>query len=618
MTPTPPPPAGGAEISQVIGASAAAAVLMIALLFIGMAHRSGRITWLGRLADWAGAIGGTPGYVAIPAALAGISLVGAAFGFYWDVSLHIDNGRDPGPLANPSHYFILLGLFGIFAAGWLALVLPKGDDRPGPAPVKITRNWYAPLGGVVLMAAASFALTGFPLDDISHRIFGQDVTLWGPTHLMMLTGAAVSLIGILMLLTEGRSNPVPSAPTDGLGKLLTRHQLSPAITRWIRVAAASGGFLIALSIYQAEFDYGVPQFRLLFDPVLVAFAAGAGLVTARAMLGKGGALVAAVFFIGLRLILLVVVTGILGETVAHFPLYLAEAVLVEGAALALGTDKRYRFALVSGVLIGTIGIVAEMGWTHVWAAIVWPAHILPSAMILAVVTGIAGAVLGAFVSGGLQRRVEVVGSPRTWAAAGLSIIVFAGVIGFLLQTNTVDSKAIVTLEDASPPPNRTVNATLRFSDDSVVQNPDWLNALAWQGQDKLVNVPLVAAGDGTYKTSAPLPVYGSWKTMLRFHQGNILSSVPVWLPEDAAIPAPEVPATASFTRPFQDDHSLMQREVRQDVPTWLWTTAGVVVLTLSMVLFLLVGWSLVRVARGGSPERKTSTAPASPGRPAVA
>ena len=35
----------------------------------------------------------------------------AGFGFYWDVAEHIDNGRDPGPLANPAHYFILAGLF---------------------------------------------------------------------------------------------------------------------------------------------------------------------------------------------------------------------------------------------------------------------------------------------------------------------------------------------------------------------------------------------------------------------------------------------------------------------------------------------------------------------------
>ena len=50
---------------------------------------------------------------------------------YWDISLHIDNGRDPGPLANPAHYFILAGLFGIFTAGFLAMVLPKEQPERG-------------------------------------------------------------------------------------------------------------------------------------------------------------------------------------------------------------------------------------------------------------------------------------------------------------------------------------------------------------------------------------------------------------------------------------------------------------------------------------------------------
>ncbi len=54
---------------------------------------------------------------------------------YWDISLHIDNGRDDGPLANPAHYFILVGLFGIFTAGFLAMVLPAGapERRRDPA-----------------------------------------------------------------------------------------------------------------------------------------------------------------------------------------------------------------------------------------------------------------------------------------------------------------------------------------------------------------------------------------------------------------------------------------------------------------------------------------------------
>ena len=106
---------------------------------------------------------------------------------YWDISLHIDVGRDPGPLANPAHYLILAGLFGIFSAGYFAICLPK--ERPGPAAVRIAGDWYAPVGGVLIAACGAFALIGFPLDDIWHRLFGQDVTLWGPTHLMLIGGA---------------------------------------------------------------------------------------------------------------------------------------------------------------------------------------------------------------------------------------------------------------------------------------------------------------------------------------------------------------------------------------------------------------------------------------------
>ena len=51
---------------------------------------------------------------------------------YWDIALHIGDGRDAGPLANPAHYLILAGLFGVFAAGVLAIAMPR-DASPGPA-----------------------------------------------------------------------------------------------------------------------------------------------------------------------------------------------------------------------------------------------------------------------------------------------------------------------------------------------------------------------------------------------------------------------------------------------------------------------------------------------------
>src|SRR4051812_35914029 len=194
-------PAGGAALGEVAIATGGAIALTVALLWLGMGHRSGRVPWLARWAKFSERVSGLPGWAAFPSGVATVSLITALFGMYWDISLHIDDGRDPGPLANPAHYFILLGLFGIFAAGVIAVSLPK--ERPSRVAVKLARDWYAPLGGIVLLTTSSFALAGFPLDDGWHRLFGQDVTLWGPTHLMLIGGAGLSLLGQAILQVEG-------------------------------------------------------------------------------------------------------------------------------------------------------------------------------------------------------------------------------------------------------------------------------------------------------------------------------------------------------------------------------------------------------------------------------
>ena len=129
-----------------------------------------------------------------------VSLITALFGMLWDISLHIAQGRDEGPLANAAHYFILAGLFGVFASGFLSMCLPL--EKPSRVAVRITPDWYAPLGGVLIAACGTFSLIGFPLDDVWHRLFGQDVTLWGPTHLMLIGGAAMTLVGLAVLLVE--------------------------------------------------------------------------------------------------------------------------------------------------------------------------------------------------------------------------------------------------------------------------------------------------------------------------------------------------------------------------------------------------------------------------------
>src|SRR2546430_10980190 len=198
------PPAGGAPLDQVIGATAAGMFLAAALLIGGLRYRVGRLPLLDLVARPFTWLLGVPAWAALPVALATGALLLAGTGFYWDVAVHIDRGRDPGPFGTPAHYPILIGLFGIFAAGWLALVMARGEEA-GRTGVRLTDSWVVPTSGLVMMACGAFALIGFPLDDIWHSIFGQDVTLWGPPHLIMLTGGQLMIPTILALLLEGRA-----------------------------------------------------------------------------------------------------------------------------------------------------------------------------------------------------------------------------------------------------------------------------------------------------------------------------------------------------------------------------------------------------------------------------
>ena len=256
-------PAGGAAAGEAIGATVAALVVtgLIALLIAG--HRSGRLPWLDRAARFFERQTGLPGWAALPSAVLGISLLTAVTGMYWDISLHIDNGRDAGPLANPAHYLILLGLYGTLLAGALTMALSRG--RPSDAAVHVGGGWWAPAGGLMIAACGAFALAGFPLDDLWHRLFGQDVTLWGPTHLMLIGGGSLATLGAMALTTEALA-----AKRDG-----HEPSESPLVLR-IRRAFLVGGFLVALSTFQGEFDFGVPQFRLVLHPTLVMLAAGIG------------------------------------------------------------------------------------------------------------------------------------------------------------------------------------------------------------------------------------------------------------------------------------------------------------------------------------------------------
>lgn len=606
-------PAGGAAIGEVLIASSAALVLTVALLVFGLGHRAGRVALLGNLANFSERRSGLPGWVALPSAIAGVSLLIAVIGMYWDISLHIDVGRDEGPLANPAHYFILVGLFGIFAAGFIAIVLPFG--RPSASSIRIGETWWAPLGGVLVSAAAAFALIGFPLDDVWHRLFGQDVTLWGPTHLMLIGGASMTLLGMAVLLVEGQRAsagkpagragssapaelPTESAPADSTAPA---ESTEPTWIYLLRRVALCGAFLLGLSTFQAEFDFGVPQFRFVFQPMLIMLAAGAGLVAVRVWAGRGAAIGAVVFYLLVRGFLAMLVGPIIGETTPHFPLYVVPALVVEAIALRKGiTRKPLAFGLLAGLGIGTIGLAAEWGWSHVWMPIPWPSELLPEALLFGLAMAIGGALIGAWIGD----RLSIGARPhdrRLDLAAMAGVVCVAVLVGVALYKPSVEGvSAAVTLTDVRAAPNREVEATVRMTPADAADGAEWLTATSWQGGGFIVD-RLEQVGPGTYRTTRPIPVHGNWKTLIRMHRGNTLSGIPVFLPEDRGIPAAEVPAPASFERTFVADHTLLQRE-QKTAAGWLWGVAYAVVLLITLSLLSLMAWALRRLSSAAGPE----------------
>lgn len=603
------PSAGGAETGQIALVTAVAIVLTSALLVLGLGHRSGRVALLGRVAGVAERALRMPGWAALPLAIATPTLLLALFGLTWDESLHIDDGRDPGPLANPSHYFLLVGLFGIFTAGWLALVLPERGSRPGPASVRITRDWHVPVGGLLTMLCGSVALAGFPLDDVSHRLFGQDVSLWGTTHLQMLTGAATGVVGLCILFREGvLAEKARRGTAQEIVPFVRLPKLADLAFEKLHYATLGGGLLGALSIFQGEYDFGVPQFRLIFHPILIAGMAAFALVAVRALAGPGAALLAAVWFIVVRGVITLLVGPVFGETVATFPLYLAEALIVEAVAVALVATRRpYAFGAVSGALIGSVGVLAGYGWSKVWVPLEWPAHMLPSAIALSVPVGIACGTLGAFLFCGLDRRAALVGSRAAIATAAGCVVLVGGMFAALRTTEPQDIRAAVTTEQVA---GGRVVATVTLDPPDAAQEADWFHTLAYQGKGPLEIGELTEVRPGVYRTE-PLPVTGTWKTSVRIHKGRAMTAMPVRLPGDEAIPAAEVPAPAAFTRAFEADRKILQRERKDDVSRAAETGFAALILAICLGLIATLGRGLVHLGTSAQRAPRPS-APAAP------
>lgn len=298
----------------------------------------------------------------------------AAIGLGLDIQWHRWIGRDR--FLTPPHLVIYIGVAG---AGLLCIAVVLIESwrywrrSPGvndATTVSLLRIFHAPLGffvagfGALTMAAAA------PLDNYWHQLYGVDVTLWAPFHMMGLIGAGIGNLGAVYALaaelvrsrhdgTAGRRWMFIGWPGIALGSLFAM----TALLRLVRV-------LMEPSMETFP-TWHIGPIELLSGPAGLTLAVVLPSMAAAVMLRRPGAatvmaLMAALFTSTVALLapLIVHLLGDAGQYTYRLPghphvewiqvllpfAYVVPAVVVDLAYIAeLRRWRRWRASLVAGI-----------------------------------------------------------------------------------------------------------------------------------------------------------------------------------------------------------------------------------------------------------------------------
>jgi hypothetical protein len=124
----------------------------------------------------------------------------ASWGVQWDIQWHTIIGRDSFWIAPHVMTYAGVTLTVLLSWGALALTTLRPSRAAGDvvrmAGLVGTRGFHLASWGIALTVLAA------PIDDLWHRLFGIDVTLWSPPHLLGLLGAAVNTLGCFLIAGE--------------------------------------------------------------------------------------------------------------------------------------------------------------------------------------------------------------------------------------------------------------------------------------------------------------------------------------------------------------------------------------------------------------------------------
>ena len=127
----------------------------------------------------------------------------AGWGVQWDIMWHVRIGRDsfwipPHVMTYSGVTLIVLASFGVLARDTLRRLLagraPEGTER--------VLGLSGTPGFLLASCGIALAVLAAPIDDLWHRLFGIDVTLWSPPHLLGLVGVTINTLACALVARE--------------------------------------------------------------------------------------------------------------------------------------------------------------------------------------------------------------------------------------------------------------------------------------------------------------------------------------------------------------------------------------------------------------------------------
>ena len=296
------------------------------------------------------------------------------WGFYWDLSWHIEFGERS--LFSPPHVTWMSGVLLATTAGWL--------DVRGSRLTAWPRLGRIPL----LFFGACVEITGFFSDALWHYHIGPDL-VWSPPHFVIATGVLIELMGCLAL-------PKNSAPL-----VLSRTLM---VAPFLTFATA----LMVFGVFIGSMESRLTHRSLLLYPIAMGFVASAVLGMAnRFLAGRWIAVkVAAIYFVtrGAPALFL----WLMGSLVSGYPPFLVLPALLMDLVVRPGKNEMARTA-IGGALFGACLALVEYYPIRIASEYPWALEALWGVIPFAAAAGLYGALWG-YLAGNLLSRASLVPS----------------------------------------------------------------------------------------------------------------------------------------------------------------------------------------------------------------